>query len=536
MSTYTPFFPPTDLISSSLPSTSSPSETHPTSKLSYSARLSRSHLALASVSEYILRPPSPTSDAVDQKRVSYLRNKFRLAVDATYRDTSSGKWGHVSELAKLGSTRGRWQGVCSGNSAPHSPRNPHDGNNQGVPHEGADPYPRPPIPVSDPREIRDRVEKWQANPAHVEDGERPSPLNFPTVKRRRSDVVKAMKHPKLPERANRNDESMFPTCSLPHGSPTPATPPGQEDIRQVSELFLPPSFPPQLRTSTPPPLSTAKSAHPPLTKPPVIPLTECLFPTASLRSPPPFPHSQAINRDLGSEFQLSGNPSPSARKQPLRDIPSPASSSRPLSRRRLQSPSSERSVSPPKSSFKPDSELHGDARRRDLDVSPALNTPGYVPVIDLRQLASSQRSRVQSRHPSHGINSITPTIKDKGKGRAMIMDLSPLQRNFSQASRSLARTSSPHPPTPPLSPPNFSRDEDPFVPAAASTGPPQAKGLPRVDSRTSAPSHSSQFNIEEHLLHVDGMLDRDVDFVAWTKDVPITEEKLVGVPERVSQS
>jgi hypothetical protein len=100
-------------------------------KLSYSARLSRSHLALASVSEYISRPPSPTSAAVDSKRVTQLRRKFRLAVDATYRDTSSGKWGHVTEMAKLGSTRGRWQGMCSGSSAPRSLYKAHEEKDQG---------------------------------------------------------------------------------------------------------------------------------------------------------------------------------------------------------------------------------------------------------------------------------------------------------------------------------------------------------------------------------------------------------------------
>jgi len=129
MSTYTPCFPPTDVVpsgkrrpisSSNSSGTSSVSESHSSPKPSYSARLSRSYLALASVSEYVSRAPSPTSAAVDTKRVTQLRRKFRLAVDATYRDTSSGKWGHVSEMAKLGSTRGRWQGMCSGSSAPRS--------------------------------------------------------------------------------------------------------------------------------------------------------------------------------------------------------------------------------------------------------------------------------------------------------------------------------------------------------------------------------------------------------------------------------
>jgi hypothetical protein len=120
MSTYTPCFPPSDpkprqrhlLLSST--SSSSASGGH----ASFSAQLSKAHLALASVSDYIERPPSPTSAAVDSIHVAQLRRKFRLAVATAYRDTSSGKWAHVSELARLGCTIGRWQGVCSGSKAP----------------------------------------------------------------------------------------------------------------------------------------------------------------------------------------------------------------------------------------------------------------------------------------------------------------------------------------------------------------------------------------------------------------------------------
>jgi hypothetical protein len=138
MSTYTPCFPPTDVPLSGrlrpISSTSSGASTsgsHSPPEVSYSTRLSRSHLALASVSEYFPRPPSPTSAAVDIKRVTHLRRKFRLAIDATYRDTSSGKWAHVSEMAKLGSTRGRWQGMCSGSNAPYSLYKAHKQNHQG---------------------------------------------------------------------------------------------------------------------------------------------------------------------------------------------------------------------------------------------------------------------------------------------------------------------------------------------------------------------------------------------------------------------
>ena len=74
------------------------------------------------------------------------------------------------------------------------------------------PYPRPPVPIFDLGEIRERVENWKATVVSAplsqadsqsphsnqprqsaEDVEQLSPLNFPIVKRRKSDVAKAMK-------------------------------------------------------------------------------------------------------------------------------------------------------------------------------------------------------------------------------------------------------------------------------------------------------------------------------------------------------
>jgi len=251
MSAYTtPCFPPTDIapsgkrrpIPSSDSSSTSISGTHSSPKLSYSARLSRSHLALASVSEYISCPPSPTSAAVDTNRVTQLRQKFRLAVDATYRDTSDGKWGHVAEMAKLGSTRGRWQGMCSGSSAQHSPRKPHEQKDQGssstdsstrMTAKIADPYPRNPDPIFDSREVHERVESWKANllsaplsqadsqdaelnqPIHLGDVRQPSQLDFPTVKQRRCDIAKTTKHKNSPSRKDRSTSRYFRAVAAP---------------------------------------------------------------------------------------------------------------------------------------------------------------------------------------------------------------------------------------------------------------------------------------------------------------------------------
>jgi hypothetical protein len=118
--------------------------------------------------------------------------------------------------------------------------------------ESADPYPRPPDPVLDFREIRERVENWKVNvlsaplsqtdskvtelnqPVPVGDVRQPSQLDFPTVKQRRSDVVKTMKRknsprkghstsryfravtaPKSPDAANRGD--IATSLSQPQG-------------------------------------------------------------------------------------------------------------------------------------------------------------------------------------------------------------------------------------------------------------------------------------------------------------------------------
>ena len=79
-----------------------------------------------------------------------------------------------------------------------------------APQPEINPYPRPPVPIFDLGQIRERVENWKANvaplsqldnqdpsssyPQHnTEDAVRLSPLNSPTVKRKKSDVAKAMK-------------------------------------------------------------------------------------------------------------------------------------------------------------------------------------------------------------------------------------------------------------------------------------------------------------------------------------------------------
>lgn len=97
----------------------------------------------------------------------------------------------------------------------------------GMTAESADPYPRPPDPMFDLREIRERVENWKTNvlptplpqadsqdaelcqPIPVGDVRQPSQLEFPTAKQRRSDVVKTAKRKNSPPRKGHSTSRYF---------------------------------------------------------------------------------------------------------------------------------------------------------------------------------------------------------------------------------------------------------------------------------------------------------------------------------------
>jgi hypothetical protein len=141
--------------------------------------------------------------------------------------------------------------------------------------ESADPYPRPPVPIFDPREIRERVENWQANvvsapqvhrldselyqSTHVGDAKQLSPLNFPIVKQRRRDVSKSMKRKGSPSRKDHSTSRYFRGVTDPkfadshavnspaealgedadtarRGLPTSDTAASPKNIQQVSEV------------------------------------------------------------------------------------------------------------------------------------------------------------------------------------------------------------------------------------------------------------------------------------------------------------
>lgn len=469
--------------------------------------------------------------------------------------------------------------MCSGSKAP--PPSTGDRNDQGVvdgPQPGVNPYPRPPVPIFDLGEIRERVENWKATVVsaplsqlesqdHASSQlrhsaeEQLSPLNFPTVKRRKADIAKAMKRKRkassdrdyttsryfrgdgLADRmsleaqaVNRDAEYVTPAPRsvarrsnaelTPHSraespvedlepitmrrlSPTPAAP---ENIHQIAEAFLPPSFPSQLQTSTPPPCDR-------LIKPPVIPRVEGLFLSASLPSPPPFPRSQPNPR--------SASQPPCTPTRSRHDIPSPANSPSDRFKRRQHATGTATMASPEKPPF-PSSRSDNNEppkHHHDLDLDDAPPSCSQAPLIDLHQLASQRSRDSLSRPPPRvfalGSSPITPRTARglKGKGRAMTMDLaspSSRRRRTAKLSRTLSSPPQQAPPqtqTPPLSPPP--EPDFTFAPAATSTQQPvqgSQKGVFGLEA--CGPRGSGVVGVD---------VDVDVDFEGWVRDVPVVE-------------
>ncbi|KAL0947848.1 hypothetical protein HGRIS_013909 [Hohenbuehelia grisea] len=105
---------------SSPPSSRDAIKTMPKLLTSYLDRLSSQHLALAQLFDEVPPLQDPSSDFVDgsdvferTKRVEALRLRILEAVNQAYHDPAHGKWFNVSQLVRMGCTRGRrrWLGT-----------------------------------------------------------------------------------------------------------------------------------------------------------------------------------------------------------------------------------------------------------------------------------------------------------------------------------------------------------------------------------------------------------------------------------------
>ncbi|KAI0373108.1 hypothetical protein BV20DRAFT_962888 [Pilatotrama ljubarskyi] len=356
------------------------------------------------------------------------------------------------------------------------------------------------------------------------------------------------------------------------------------DLPQIAEVpelsFLPPSFPSQLQTSTPP-LNSRRQ------KP--APIAPCSPPPSSPQSPmssKSFNPSRPQRRD--SPQASSSAPAASPERRPLKrartpnspredgmDVSQPSRPRAPLPKKARIEPFLEQepissgpqpvppSTPPPATSplnvpVTPVSRHKGLGNAKGL---PVPTTPDPHPLPTLTELlASSRRSKPRPRPPSrkntpYDKNNAAPK-KDRNEqleGETELPALtvderepSPTKTYFSSPASGSSDSASvlQRSPVSPL----FTQNPGAFVPAFVSSQRPsandddpflgggshrqsQAQGLIRGSSGVFGMGYNSQFDVEGQVDRVSELLERDVDYNGWLRDLDDDEE----MPQAQSQ-
>ncbi|TFY81591.1 hypothetical protein EWM64_g2424 [Hericium alpestre] len=317
------------------------------------------------------------------------------------------------------------------------------------------------------------------------------------------------------------------TRAVSSASPPPPEPDAAalQRIDEVSEdpilpqTFFPPSFPSELRTSTPPPAI-------PKTKPPPIPIISVFDIPSPLTSPVsrldttpqqahgrthshshPHPHTHHTTAAASSVIDISSSPSPVTASRSDPALP-------PSKRKRLDSvtadppPLGSPPTTPPRS---PTLNASDSAVRGTTNGPPApmSSTPGHRAAPTLTQLlATSKRSKQHTRPLSRPASQlvITPEKSKPPAGAANAkphrphLDRRPGHRFSAPISRAIQGHS--HPPSR-----RHSRR-----PRRCRAGPqPASSGYLGM-------GYDSQFDVEGNVDRVTELLERDVDFDAWLRD------------------
>ncbi|KAH9939445.1 hypothetical protein B0H21DRAFT_39264 [Amylocystis lapponica] len=408
-----------------------------------------------------------------------------------------------------------------------------------------------------------------------------------TISNSGSQIIPTTAKPPSPLDAHMKSPSPEITGSLPVAS-LPSVHTNRAQITDVSEMsFLPPSFPSQLPTSTPVPADPSKASTVRRKPSPIAPRPSM----STLSSPPqsqPLPthlHSlQGERMNLSSSQPASSLSSPTKRpqKRTLSRTPPPIGKSilstyglsymtPPKKKPRLEQGSTSSGLPPPSTPPGPatsQTNLLATPPPRVSTGKELGNARGLpVPVTPDRQalptltelLASSRRSKPRPRPPSRKHKSETSTPNAKGKYKETDTQL-PALDDDDGASRTKSYFSSPasgssdspsslrQRPRSPVSP-LFSQNPGAFAPPYASTQQPAAGGFLGVGSFDSGPGallargssgffgmgYNSQFDVERQVDRVSELLERDVDYDGWLRDLPNVEEPSHGGPLTQSQ-
>ena len=445
---------------------------------------------------------------------------------------------------------------------------------------------RPSTPVEGTTTSMTAVEKGKAQEAILPGGLSQSSLGFtvgkrPTVPTAKKQVkpnndppIPAAPEPRQPQKPPSDvrmssslpqSEAVAPVVDAPQPTPNPGP---NAVIAEVSEMvstiepnvepllkaetqsFLPPSFPSQLQTSTPP-RDKARAKPPPI------------LPSSPLSSPPPTQHitKPALASPFAQRAQKrSRNDSP--RQNDAMDISDELRPRRspPNKKQRTTVPERESSMPipppstpPPVSSCDHEEDVspvlrHGLGNANGLPIAPTTPERKTLPTLT-ELLATSRRSKARPRPPSRKTKSTNPSplkttllpaaeISTRADGEAGVAaDRSPSPaRTFFSSPASGSSSSSPRfrarSPVSPL----FSQNPHAFAPAFVSSQPGGLLGfggagsqaplpLARTESGLLALGYNSQFDVEGGVSRAAELLDRDVDYADWLRDIPEAEDE-----------
>ncbi|KAH9930882.1 uncharacterized protein B0H18DRAFT_991698 [Fomitopsis serialis] len=580
-------------------SSSSSSSSSTEDRVDFAERISKARLDYSNLPEQLCPSSRPASPQVSS-RAEDLKQAIMDAVTMANSNPTHPKWSHLTHMVRLHCTRrgyvGAGEGVRIGdvqkadipsvewrwgrkfNSRDRTSKYFQPGEEEDL----EDPV-RTPAKKADI--IREKVKTWQANVVSVEDDQPPIQQDEPSMsttavnKGKLKDMASqgtlsqgssvTTKKPGKDSRkaalaaADPPDARQSPrTCGLasaPVVELQPSAPISSESnavITEVSEMsFLPPSFPSQLRTSTPP-LDKAKAKPPPI------------MPSSPLSPPPPTQHitlpgisdqSSPVHR-----AQKRGR-SNSPRHSDAMDISAELRQSPPNKKARTTAPDSSSSapIPPPSTPPPPASSASNDAVSpvRNYGLGNAQGLPIETPTTPERQalptltdlLASSRRSKARPR-PPRGRRSppITPRrdhklpaadALDADADAGTDREASPARTYFSSPASGSSSSSPRFRPRSPVSP-LFSQNPGAFAPAFVSSQPggflgygnsqmPLHGGAPvtRAGSGVFGLGYNSQFDVEGGVSRAAELLDRDVDYADWLRDIPEVEDEAAAVKQ-----
>ncbi|OAX37500.1 hypothetical protein K503DRAFT_866824 [Rhizopogon vinicolor AM-OR11-026] len=286
--------------------------------------------------------------------------------------------------------------------------------------------------------------------------------------------------------------------------------------------YIPPSFPSQLETSTPLRHDIAVPVR--IKPPPIHPVpssSSIPHPSTPRNGDQHPPCEDPFIIDLYSSPSLHSN-DPQVNKRP----PSPydAAPSAAKKQRRMSPPPEGNSASPSRLAM-----LSVDAAEVDKSTVMPISPRGEGRLPTLTELlAASPRPKIRSRPPLEGILLVESQRAPSPRPHLAQEYPSPVKSYFSTPgsgpsdSPASAHNLLLHSPVSPML--SFAQNPDAFLPQYTSTQPggSRHKGM---SSRAFGMGYSSQFDVERHVDRVSELLEKDVDFDGWLRDVPAVEEQ-----------